>query len=60
MEALIWLNTDWLRSITYDYRNWLHDKNIAFATIKNLTIEEIEEIEKATYQEVQRILSLYI
>ena len=60
METLIGLDTDWLRTITYDYRNWLNDRNIAFATIKDLTIEEIEEIEKATFKEVQKILCNYI
>lgn len=60
MEALIGLNTDWLRTIVYDYKNWLSNRNIAYATIKDLTIEEIEEIEKATFEEVQKILCNYI
>ena len=59
MEALIWLTTDWERIINYDYKVKLQN-NIAFATIKDLTIEEIEEIEKATYIEVDKILSKYI
>ena len=60
METLIGLNTDWLRTITYDYKTWLNDKNIAYATIKDLTIEQIDEIEKATFEEVQKILFNYI
>ena len=60
MEALIGLDIDWIRTITYDYRTWLLDKNIAYATIKHLTTEEIAEIEKSTFVEVQKILSNYI
>ena len=60
MESLIGLNTDWIRTINYDYTNWLLNKNIAYATIKMLTTEQIEEIENATFEEVQRILSNYI
>ena len=60
MESLIGLNTDWLRVINYDYTIWLTNKDIQYATIKMLTTEQIEEIENATFEEVQRILSNYI
>ncbi len=56
---IIWITNEWQRFIQYDETE-LMSSNTEFFTIKQLTIEEIEEIENATFIEVQKILANYL
>lgn len=56
---ILWVLEDNTRFIQWD-ESMVIPNNTKYITIKDLTIEEIEEIEKATFDKVQQILSNFI